>query len=249
MNPSFFRILLLWFAMLVGARADDFEQANSRFKAGDFAAAATTYQKLIDSNGPNAALLYNLANSQYRLGDHGPAILSYERAKLLAPRDPDLRANLSLARKAAAVFDQSAYGPRIGAVISYLSRNEWSWLVVVCALWLGVLAVVSGAGQISNPVMRKCAVGSLVMAGILIGLGTAALAIRRDEGSRGIVLSKAAGVLLSPFEKAESLGTPGAGRIVRMGEKSGAYFYVRVPDTELEGWMSAANVARILPRE
>jgi tetratricopeptide (TPR) repeat protein len=249
MNPKFFRILLVWFALLAGGRADDLEQANRRFQAGDFAAAATTYQNLIDSSGPSAALLYNLANSQYRMGDYGPAILSYERAKLLAPRDPDLRVNLSLARKAAAVFDQSRYGPRVGAVISYLSRNEWSWLVVVCTLWLGVLAVISGAGWVSSPVVRKCAVGSLVMAGILISLGTTALILRGDEGSRGIVLSKDAGVLLSPFEKAESLGTPEAGRIVRMGEKSGVYFHVQVPDTELEGWMPAAEVARIAPRE
>src|SRR5271170_4000942 len=42
--------------------------------------------------------LYNLANSYARAGKPGLAVLSYERAALLAPDDPDINANLAYVR-------------------------------------------------------------------------------------------------------------------------------------------------------
>ena len=47
--------------------------------------------------------LYNLANSYARAGKPGLAVLYYERAALLAPDDPDIRANLENVRAAAHV--------------------------------------------------------------------------------------------------------------------------------------------------
>ena len=236
-------------ALLIGATTAfaDIGDANKLFQAGDFSAAANAYQKVIDADGPSAALLYNLGNSQYRLGQYGPAILSYERAKLLAPRDPDLLANLTLARQAATVFDKGSFDPRLEAVLTYLSLNEWSWLVAGAGLWIGALSVVVGVVWIVNPVTHRLMLASIVFSGILIAAGTAALVLRRDEAERGIVLAKDAAIRLSPFEKAETIGTPGAGRIVRMGEKKGGYFYVDVPGTELHGWMSETEVAAIVP--
>ena len=51
--------------------------------------------------GYSAAGLYNLANSYARAGKPGMAILNYERASLLAPDDPDIRANLRFVRASA----------------------------------------------------------------------------------------------------------------------------------------------------
>jgi|GEM_PF-849636 len=240
-----FGLLALVFSS--SAFAASIDEANKLFQAGDFPGAANAYQKVIDTEGPSAAVLYNLGNSRYRLGQYGPAILAYERAKLLAPRDPDLQANLNLARKAATVFDKSALDPRLEAVVGYLSLNEWSWLVAGAALWTGVLSVATGLVRIPSPAARRLALGSIVFSGVLIAAGTAALVLRRDEAGRGIVLSKDSAILLSPFEKAETVGTPGAGRIVRMGTKNGGYFYVDVPGTELHGWMLETDVAAIAP--
>ena len=64
----------------------------------------------------------------------------------------------------------------------------------------------------------------------------------------GVVLSQNASVRLSPFEKAESLGTPGTGKMVRLGAKSGDFQYVEVPGTHLRGWLSNEDVAAIVPQ-
>src|SRR4051812_26061553 len=51
----------------------------------------------------SADALYNLANSYARAGKPGLAVLNYERATLLAPNDPDIRANLDYVRATAQV--------------------------------------------------------------------------------------------------------------------------------------------------
>lgn len=220
------------------------DDANQMFKSGDFAGAAAAYEKLLADDGSRAAVYYNLGNSYQSLKQCGPAILAYERARLLTPRDPDLLANLTLARKAATAFEETGIHPRLDVILNFLSRNEWSWLVAGAALFLGVLAVVCGAVRLP-PRLRRFAVVSSVVAGFAIIAGASALYLRRGESARGIVLSEKATVRLSPFENAESLGTPGSGRIVRLGAENGDFRYVEVFGTSLKGWLARKDVGAI----
>ena len=223
------------------------EQANQRFAAGDYAGAAAECDKLLTAEGPRAAVLYNLGNCYQRLGQYGPAILAYERARLLTPRDPDLLANLTLARKAAAAFEETRLHPRLDALLKHFSRNEWSWLVAASALILGALAVLCGALRLPARWLRQAALAVAVLAGLGLVSGASALYLLRAEATRGIVLSATASVRLSPFAKAEGLGAPGAGRSVQLGVGSGAFHYVEVPGTNLRGWMADSEVAAITP--
>ena len=224
--------------------ASAFDAANQQFKSGDFTGAAAAYEKILTADGPRAAVYYNLGNSYQSLKQYGPAILAYERARLLTPRDPDLLANLALARKAATAFEESDLNPRLEAALNYLSRHEWSWLVAGAALLVGVLAVVCGAVKLS-PRLRSASLTTGGVAGLAIILGTAALYLRRAEAGRGIVLTENATVRLSPFEAAESLGTPGPGRLVYLGAETGDFRYVEVVGTKLKGWLAAQDVAAI----
>ena len=240
-------LLICLFCCFLGVSpgfADAFDDANARFKAGDFAGAAAAYEEILTAEGPRASVYYNLGNSYQSLKQYGPAILAYERARLLTPRDPDLLANLALARKAATAFEESGVHPKLDMVLNFLSRNEWSWLVAGAALFLGLLAVVAGAVKLPRR-PRKVAVISAVVAVLVILSGSAVLYLRRGEAERGIVLSGNATVRLSPFEKAEELGTPGSGRAVRMGQENGGFRYVEVSGTSLKGWLASQDVAVI----
>lgn len=241
MNKNFLASLLCLLLGMASVSATDFDQANQQFKAVDYAGAATSYEKSLTDEGPRAAAFYNLGNSYQQLKRYGPAILAYERARLLAPRDPDLLANLALVRKAAAVAEEPGIHPRLDAALNYLSRNEWSWLVAGGALFLGVLAVVCGAVKLP----RQWVLTAASFAGFCIIAGATALYLRRAETSRGVVLSGDASVRLSPFDKAESLGTPGGGRIVRLGARSGDFQYIEVPGAGLGGWLANKDVASI----
>ena len=224
-----------------------FDEANLRFNAGEFAAAAAGYEQILTREGPRAAVFYNLGNSYQNLNQYGPAILAYERARLLTPRDPDLLANLALARKAAAAFEESGIPPRLDALLNYLSRNEWSWLVAGAAVFLGGLALICGAVPLPRRWLRHSALVAAGVAGLTLIAGAAALYLRRAEASRGIVLAENATVRLSPFENAEALGTPGPGRGVHLGDRNGGFHYIEVPGTKLRGWMADNDVAAIAP--
>ena len=250
MNSTLLRGLLcfgLVSSLLRAADSSAFTAANQSFHAGDFASAAATYEKCLTAEGPRAAVFYNLGNAYQRLGQYGPAILAYERARLITPRDPDLLANLTLARKAANAIEEPTFDTRLDAVLSYLSRNEWSWLVVGATLSLGGLALIVGAMGGARRSLRPYVSTAAGLAGVVVLAGAAALYLRRDEANRGVVLSSDAAVRLSPFDKAESLGIPGCGRFVRLGEKSGDFYYVDVSASQLHGWLAIKDVAAVEP--
>lgn len=225
--------------------ASTFDEANAKYRTGDFSAAAAAYEKLLASEGPRASVYYNLGNSYQQLKQFGHAILAYERARLLTPRDPDLLANLARARKAAAAFEESARHPWLDAAVNQLSLNEWSWLLAGSALFLGVLAIAAG---VFKRLRRKLAIAACAVV-CLIAVAGSALHLRHGESLRGIVLTDTAAVRLSPFEKAEALGTPGPGRVVILGDRSGDFQYVEVPATNLKGWLASKDVAAILRQE
>ncbi|MEX1326087.1 MAG: tetratricopeptide repeat protein, partial [Desulfobacterales bacterium] len=69
---------------------EDFFEANRAYKNDQFQEAVDGYLKLTENGIENGHLYYNLGNAYYRLGDLGKAILFFERARLLLPRDDDL---------------------------------------------------------------------------------------------------------------------------------------------------------------
>ncbi len=247
MKQTLIQLVLTWLVACCVGNAATLADANQQFADGDFSKAATSYQKLLDDGGPDAAIYYNLGNALQSEKEYGPAILAYERARLLTPRDPDLQANLMMARKAATAFEEPELHPRVDAVLGYLSRDEWSWLVAGGALFFGGYALLRGLMKWPLRWTRLLGGALAVVAGLGIVAGSVALWLRRGEAVRGIVLTENAPVRLSPFEKAEALGTAMPGRVVRLGETKGDFRYIEVPGTGLKGWLAKVDVAAVSP--
>jgi hypothetical protein len=227
--------------------AESFAAANRDFESGDHAKAAAAYEKILATEGPRASVYYNLGNSYQKLGQYGPAILAYERARLITPRDPDLKANLALARKAAAAFEEPRIHPRLDAALLFLSRNEWSWLVAGASLVFGGSILAGCVFRPSSRNVRRAWIAAAAVALFAVITGSTALHLRRDEARRGVILTDSADVRLSPFASAESLGTPGPGRTVYLRERQGDFHYIEVPSSNLKGWLSSRDVAPVMP--
>src|SRR5215470_17014852 len=102
MNRLFTWMALLLVSASVAAAADDaVSRAQAAYEHGDFQAAADLYEKAAAAGYDNGHILYDLGNAYYRSNDTGRAIASYRRALLDLPGDPDVLANLSLARERA----------------------------------------------------------------------------------------------------------------------------------------------------
>ncbi len=242
--------LLGMIACLASARADEsverFERANADFEVGRFKEAAAADEELLDEQGPRVAVLQNLGSAYFRSGDVGRAILAFERALLLDPGAPDLRANLKLVRDEAAVFPPlPAEGWR--GWLERPSREFWSGLALGSAL---LLPVAAGLWLVLRSRWRGAAAVSISasVAGLAaLGLSLDTLQWRKGEDARGIVVGDPAKVRISPFEKAEERGSLAGGREVRLGREENGYFWVSVDGGATEGWVAAKQVERLIP--
>jgi tetratricopeptide (TPR) repeat protein len=73
-----------------------FEAANTKYQAGDFKAAAALYEEIIKNSQGTGAVYFNLGNTYFRLGQKGKAVIAYERAFKVIPRDKDLLWNMNV---------------------------------------------------------------------------------------------------------------------------------------------------------
>jgi tetratricopeptide (TPR) repeat protein len=78
-----------------------FFEGNAAYSTGRYADAAAAYQSIHDAGFAGGALYFNLGNAHFKDGKLGGAVLSYERALRIRPRDADVRANLAYARELA----------------------------------------------------------------------------------------------------------------------------------------------------
>jgi tetratricopeptide (TPR) repeat protein len=99
MKKLLYSILLVSFSLMVWAEETPIEKANQLYQKGEFQKAIDTYEMVLSSHIEAPELYFNLGNAYYKTGQIAPAILNYERAKLLAPNDKDIKYNLKLARQ------------------------------------------------------------------------------------------------------------------------------------------------------
>ncbi|MDA0312354.1 MAG: tetratricopeptide repeat protein, partial [Gemmatimonadetes bacterium] len=124
----------------VVAQGEILERGNQLYQEGDYEGAVDAYEIVLASGHESADLHYNLGNAYFKGGQLGRSILAWERALDRAPGDPDIRANLDLARSLTA--DAVEPLPRFWLI------SAWSWwfrlvprgllIVFVSTAWLAV---------------------------------------------------------------------------------------------------------------
>jgi len=75
-----------------------YQKANLSYEDADYESSVSLYEMLLKMDKVSPEVFYNLGNSYFKLKKIGKAILNYERAQQLAPRDRDVLRNLKLAR-------------------------------------------------------------------------------------------------------------------------------------------------------
>jgi hypothetical protein len=119
-----------------------FELANQRYEQLRFMDAVLVYERMLTNGRASVPVLFNLGNAQFKAGRTGSAIVAYRQAERLAPRDPDIRANLRFARaRVAGGF--AAEPPWWERALTTLTPDEWTALAAV-AFWLMFLFLALG---------------------------------------------------------------------------------------------------------
>src|SRR5579864_8879588 len=100
-----------------------FDAANKLYAEGKFNEAAGAYEKLLQSGRESEAIYFNLGNALFKANKLGRAIAAYQQAERIAPRDPDVRANLQFARNQ--VQGPTLLPDKAARWLGKLSLNEW----------------------------------------------------------------------------------------------------------------------------
>jgi tetratricopeptide (TPR) repeat protein len=159
------KLVILWIGFLVSGvfcfsdsvHQTLFEEAQTAYQKGDFKASLRKFLKLNQSDFVSAEVYYNIANSYYKLGHLGKAILFYERAHDLQKRDDDIRANLSIAKKQ--VKDRWKENPEsflrtiLSPILENLNLWELTFLNVILLWMLLILASLKLMGK-KNEIMK-----------------------------------------------------------------------------------------------
>jgi hypothetical protein len=217
-----------------------FERANQAYASGQFVEAVRGYEEVIAQRGFSAPVLFNLANAFQRTGEQGRAILNYERAQWLAPRDSAIATNLLLARRKAGCATMEQSNLEKAARMLRLDTLAWvgsAALVLMCAGFLG--------GRLLPSSLRT---GAHVLMGAAAGVLALVLVTfvwRWSDLDRAVVLAANAPARIAPAEAAGVSFSLAAGEIVHARRLHGGFMLVRTRDGRF-GWMNRHQVARII---
>jgi hypothetical protein len=190
-------------------------------------------------SGYSAASLYNLANSYARAGKPGLAVLNYERARLLAPNDPDIQANLRLVRSSSRVPMESRPWFARAALVAGPTGISWIGTIGLTLVGASVLA-----GRL-YPRRRW-------MRGVAALIGTAMIALTAcnalfmwSQLHTAVVIAAATPARVSPVPMGDPLFVlPEAETVTMTGEHEG-FVLIETPAGQL-GWVARANIAPVL---
>ncbi len=221
---------------------------NRLYEEGNYEAAVQTYQQLVDQGRRHPAQLYNLGNAYYRSGDLGRASLNYERADRLAPRDADVRANLTLARSQ--TIDQ--FGADVTAV-DRLTLFARSWLttdemaLLTWLLWLVLALLLTYRLLRSEPrrlwLTAAVSLTAALWVGGLFSMGSRIYVdvLRPDA----VIVAAEVDVYSAPDTQETAVFTLHSGASVTIVQARRDWMRIALPGGELRGWLPETAVAAV----
>jgi tetratricopeptide (TPR) repeat protein len=177
-----------------------FEQANKLYEEGKYSLAAKAYDKLIEGGGVSEAIYFNRGNALFKLGQIGRAIASYREAQQLAPRDPDVRANLQFARSQARGGEPYREG-LWQRYLEFFTINEWT-LLTVAALWIFFALLATGQLRPDRGLRRWYLVAALAI--LLPGISLACDLATDYFTTTAIVVTGEAEVRNGPLDESQT---------------------------------------------
>lgn len=233
-------LLITIFASLTLSALPSFEKGNQLFIEGEYREAIEAYMVVVESGLVSAELYFNLGNAIFRTGDFPRAILFYERARRLSPKDEDILLNLGIANTR--ITDRFEIMPDVFFVrwwknfSGVFSRDGWAIIFLVliftsasCLAWYFLELTYD---------RKKLAFYSFLIVLIFSGtaLGASIQQHREQTRSAGIIITNRVDVSSTPQISRPQFSIH-AGTKVDILDELGNYYRIRVPDGNT-GWIS-----------
>lgn len=226
---------------IFSARAADlgevFQQANKLYEEGRFPEAVAAYDRIVEKNGVSPELLFNLGNARLKAGRVGQSIQAYRQAQALAPRDPDVRANLNFAREQAG---NAPPGSRWTRWLEMLTVNEWTALASgALTLWFLFLALGQWKVEVGKTLRPYTLTAGFAAVALIVCVG--AVLQSRYFSKTVVVVAPEAVARRGPFDESQTAFTARDGtELSVLGRKDD---WVEVSDVQNRvGWIQSKQV-------
>ena len=220
-----------------------FSRANQAYGEARFQQAADGYQQLIQAGYENGVLFYNLGNAFFRLNQIGQAILNYERARFLIPRDGDLNFNLRHAHLLIEDIIPESQGFESVKLfwIDSMKLEElfWGFAVLNVFFWTILLLRLYLRADWNFYLLLV-----LLVFWFIAGLSFGIKWYQVETDDRAVILEQAVNVLAGPDTKDTLLFKLHAGTIVNHERTEEGWHLISLPD-EKRGWVKAEAIERI----
>ena len=219
------------------------QEANAAYREARYQDAYDGYQRLLRSAGANGHLLYNLGNAAFRLNQTGRAILHYEQARLLLPRDADLAANLAHAREQIrdVIPEPESFLNTAFFWLGSLTWPEIFWcFAAVNVLFWGLLALRLFFRAEWTYYLLLLLLTVWLLGGVSFGLKWQQM--KTDD--RAVILQTEVNVLAGPDARDTVLFKLHEGAIVHVERSEDGWFLIRLLDGK-RGWLRAEGAEKI----
>lgn len=222
-----------------------FNQGNDAYAKGDYAAAQSAFEQLLQHGLDSKDVLYNAGTSALAQKDLGHAVLYLERALDRAGGDDDdIEANLALARSQQLDQVVGAGTERVFIQRLVSATDERNTAVaLLISLWAGFGFLF--AFRMLKPGNRSWA-AVLAAVSLLLALASGILVASHawvaHNIHEGVVLAATAPTRELPKESAKVSFEIHAGLKVRVLESEGDFVKVRLPNG-LQGWTDRKGIA------
>ena len=239
-------LLLLTGAAPSSDWSQQFTGANDLYKQGRWEEAASAYETLLSQGAVGASLYYNLGNSYFKQGKIGRAVLAYERASRLAPKDKEILGNLAYAKEfvqdKVSGAESSLWVRRLRYLYELLTLNMTAGVSSFSYFLLTLVLCV----MIVRPALRRELRRWVIVSSVCLGFSLALLGAKllSERYAQAIIVAREVDVRYGPSAQETKAFVLHEGTQISIREIAGDWVLIWLPN-DRGGWIQRENLEPI----
>ena len=231
-------------AQLNGDNYEDyFAQGVEEYYNGNYENALEQFKSIEDSGFVNWELYYNLGNCYYQLGQKGMAVAYFHKARILAPRNEDIKGNLTFVKRTLLDKPDDSLKNQIWEFARnsslYFRADELTWFIFI--LYVGLVFVLIymiffKRFRTAVFITGFSLIFLIVISGLMLGINLKL----NYHTPRGVIVEREVNILSGPGATSNVRATAHEGlTFTILRQESG--FYEGIFANKLKGWVDISR--------
>ncbi len=222
-----------------------FSGANALYEKGEYDKAIAEYEKIVEMGFESGNLYYNIGNCYFKNGRLGKAILNYEKAERLIPRDKDLESNYKYANS------MVKYNmPEAGkiCIVRFADKFSGEFTINELTILMSIIYVLIVLVVIAYVIFKthkrnfNAAVSILILIFALCCFSFHAKLFRLNR--EAVIIKENASAKFEPFDRATTHFKIYEGMKVYVLSSKSSWYKIRRPDGKT-GWVKKESIELI----